>query len=428
MILDAAPRLSPKQVESIGQSTARLNIWEGSIRSGKTIASLWRWLMFVSSAPRDGELVMFGKTRDSVASNLFEPLSNPEIFGELSRDVEYTSGAPTARIFGRRIRIIGANDAKAEPKVRGGTWTGAYGDELTTLPEAFFRQALGRLSTPTAALFGTTNPDNPAHWLRQDFLLDSNLNLRSWHFTIDDNPHLDPAYVANIKAEYKGLWHKRFIEGLWVAAEGAIFDMWNEDVHVLRGPVPQLMAIPGVGVDYGTTNAFSAHMLGIAAPNAAANTPARLVLTREYRHDPKIAQRQKTDAEFSHDLRAWIGNDKPRWVAVDPSAASFKVQLRRDGLKNVIDASNEVLDSIRLASTLLATGRLVVHESCKGLLQEVPGYAWDPAAALRGEDKPIKVADHSIDSGLRYSVASTEPIWRKYFPRATPNDVFGVAA
>jgi PBSX family phage terminase large subunit len=416
-VIPGVARLSPKQVLSIGQSTARINIWEGSIRSGKTISSLWRWLMFVANAPHDGELVMFGKTRDSVASNLFEPLSNPDIFGEFSRDVEYTAGAPTATIFGRRIRVIGANDAKAEPKVRGGTWTGAYGDELTTLPESFFRQALGRLSTPSAALFGTTNPDNPAHWLRRDFLLDSNLNLRSWHFTIDDNPHLDPHYVASIKAEYKGLWHKRFILGLWVAAEGAVFDMWDEALHVLRGPVPQLMTLPGVGVDYGTTAAFSAHMLGVAAPNHVTGTPARLVLTREYRHDPKVAGRQKTDAEFSADLRAWIGNDRPQWVAVDPSAASFKLQLFRDGLSNVMDAKNDVLDTIRLASSLLATGNLVVHESCKGLIAEVPGYAWDPAAAMKGQDSPIKVDDHSVDSGLRYAVSSTETLWRPFIPR-----------
>lgn len=395
-----------------------LYVTDDYIVTHNTIASLWRWLMFVANAPLDGELVMFGKTRDSVASNLFQPLSNPDIFGELTRDVQYTSGAPTAKIFGRTIRVIGANDAKAEPKVRGGTWTGAYGDELTTLPDTFFRQALGRLSTPSAQLFGTTNPDNPAHWLRKDFLLDDRLDLRSWHFTLDDNPHLDPGYVANIKAEYKGLWYKRFVEGLWIAAEGAVFDMWDEDLHVLRGPVPQLMALPGVGVDYGTTAAFSAHMLGVAAPDHVKNTPIRLVLTREYRHDPRIAQRQKTDAEFSADLRAWIGSDRPQWVCVDPSAASFKVQLWRDHI-DAMDAKNDVLDTIRLASSLLATGKLVVHESCKGLIQEVPGYAWDPAAALRGEDKPIKVDDHGIDSGLRYAVSSTETLWRTYFPKAS---------
>lgn len=413
------PPLSPKQVLSIGQSTARLNIWEGSIRSGKTIASLWRWLMFLANAPHDGELVMFGRTRDSVASNLFGPLQNPAIFGELARDVLYTRGASMATIFGRKIRVIGANDASAEPKVRGGTWTGAYGDELTTLPEAFFKQALGRLSTPTAKLFGSTNPDNPQHWLRKDYLLDPKLNLRQWHFTLDDNSHLPAEYIESIKSEYKGLWYKRFILGLWVNAQGAVFDMWDEDQHILRGPLPPFQALPGVGVDYGTINPFSAHLLGVAAANVHTGTPARLVLAREYRHDPAKAQRQKTDAELSADLRRWLGQDRPQWIAVDPSAASFKLQLFRDGVSNVMDAKNDVLDTIRLASSLLAAGRLVVHESCTGLIEEIPGYAWDPKQVEKGNDAPIKVNDHGIDSGLRYAIASTETLWRPYIPRTT---------
>lgn len=403
--------LSRKQRESIGQSTARINIWEGSVRSGKTVASLWRWLMFVATAPRGGELVMFGKTRDSVASNLFEPLTDPALFGECSRDVHYTPGAPFARIYGRRVRVVGANDAKAEPKVRGGTWVGAYGDELTTLPEAFFRQALARLSPAGAKLFGTTNPDTPAHWLRRDFLHDDTLDLRSWHFTIDDNPFLSAEYVTAIKAEYKGLWYRRFIQGQWVAAEGAIYDMFDEARHVLRGPLPTLVSLPAAGVDYGTTNPFAAVLLGAQPGDVRRGSPGRLVLAREYRHDPRQARVQLTDADYSRRLLGWLGTDQPQWVAVDPSAASFKVQLFRDGLSNMVDADNAVLDGIRLLSSLLAADRLVVHESCRGLLEEIPGYSWDDRATELGQDVPVKVEDHSLDAA-RYAIKTTEPAWR----------------
>ncbi|MET7787246.1 terminase family protein [Streptomyces sp900116325] len=139
-LLDALP-MSRKQLLSIVQSEARINVWEGSVRSGKTIASLLRWLIYVADAPRGGELVMVGRTRDSLFRNIIGPLMNPELFGELAGLVKYNNGAPMAYILGRPVHVLGANDAKAEPKVRGMTCTGAYVDELTTLPPHVLRSA-----------------------------------------------------------------------------------------------------------------------------------------------------------------------------------------------------------------------------------------------------------------------------------------------
>jgi hypothetical protein len=212
-----------------------------------------------------------------------------------------------------------------------------------------------------------------------------------------------------------GTFYARNILGQWVAAEGAVYDMWDDARHLLRGELPPMMRLPAVGIDYGTTNPFSAHMLGLQAADVAAGTPTRLVLTREYRHEPATQLRQKTDAEFSADIRAWLGTDQPEWIAVDPSAASFKLQLFTDGISNVVNAKNDVVDGIRLVGSLLATSRLVIHESCKGLIDEIGGYAWDPVAAERGEDKPLKVDDHSVDSS-RYAIASSETLWRPYVP------------
>jgi PBSX family phage terminase large subunit len=405
------PLLTAKQARSIIEADARINIWVGAIRAGKTIASLWRWLEYVATAPTTGELLMFGKTRESVGRNLLAPLTSPELFPDFARFVDYTPGAPTARILGRNVHIIGANDAKAEPKVRGMTCCGAYGDELTTLPEAFFRQVLGRLSVKGAKLFGSTNPDNPAHWLRRDFLLArSGIDLRTWHFDLDDNPHLPPDYVASIKAELTGLWYRRFILGEWVAAEGAIYDMWDEKLHVVD-ELPAVTRWLSLGVDHGTRNPFAGILLGLTADG-------RLVLAREWRHDPKTAHRQMTDAQYSRELRAWLADDRPEFIAVDPSAASFKVQLHADGTRGVVDADNAVEDGIRTVASLLALGRLVVHRSCRGWIEEVAGYSWDDKAAEKGLDKPIKVADHSLDAG-RYAVATTRQLWQAHVPMTT---------
>lgn len=418
------PRLGELQEQSIAHSTARLNIWSGAVRSGKTIASLLRWLMYVVTAPRGGALIVSGKTLDTVARNVFGPLQDPAITGPAARHIHYTRGASTATILGRQIEIITANDARAESRLRGMTAAGAYVDELTVLPEQFFAQLLARLSVPGAKLFGTTNPDGPAHWVRKKYLLrQGELDLRSWHFTLDDNPALDARYVAALKTEYTGLWYRRFILGEWCLAEGAVFDAWDPDCHVVTD-LPQIERWLALGVDYGTTNAFAALVLGIGT---GPDNRRRLYLTHEYRYDSKLHHRQLTDPEYSERLQFWLATAtrpaefhpggkpiwgiRPEWIYVDPSAASFSLQLYRDGVPNIAHADNNVLPGVRTMGGLIARGHLHVHESCQGLIDEIPGYSWDDKAAEKGEDKPIKVDDHSCDAA-RYAIHTTEHQWR----------------
>ncbi|WP_025620354.1 PBSX family phage terminase large subunit [Salinispora cortesiana] len=410
--LDAVGRtLSPIHLRSVVESTARLNIWQGSVRSGKTVASLLRLLLAIATAPSSGRVLLFGKTRESVNRNVFAVLTDPLLFGPLARLVKYNPGAATGMILGREVDVLGANDAKAEPKVRGMTLCLAYGDELTTIPEAFFTQVLARLSVPGAQLFGTTNPDAPSHWLRKKYLLRAGeLNLRTWHSTLDDNPHLDPQYVRDLKTEYVGLWYKRFITGAWVQAEGAVFDMFDEDKHVIAD-LPAITRWLAVGIDYGTTNAFAAVLVGFGVDG-------RLYVAREWRHDSKTARRQMSPYEYSQAVRSWLsgidlpGGDRgvsPEYVLVDPAAADFRVQLAKDGLPNK-PGKNEVVEGIRTMSSLLARDRLRIHRSCSGLLAELPGYSWDDKAAERGRDEPVKADDHSIDA-TRYAIHTTRAIW-----------------
>lgn len=406
-LLDSLP-LSRKQVSFVAHSEARINIATGSIRSGKTVCSLVRWLIFVAQAPRHGELVMVGKTAQTLARNVFAVLQDPDLFGDLAAQVHYTPGAPTAVILGRRVHVIGANDAKAEPKVRGMTVCGAYVDEATLVPKDFWNQLLGRMSVPGAKLFATTNPDSPAHWLRRDFLLrEGELNLRVWNFRLEGNKSLDPSYVAQLRTEYVGLWQRRFIEGAWVAAEGAVFDMWDEATHVVD-ILPMIRRWVGLGIDYGASNPTAAVLLGLGDDR-------RLYAAGEYRYDGRLRHRTQTQAETSQAIRDWLtdvpghGRVHPPFVAVDPSAASFIEQLHRDRLSPV-PADNSVLDSIRLLSNLLGRHQLLVHRSCTGLIEEIPGYSWDDRAALLGEDKPIKADDHSIDA-TRYIAMTTRTQW-----------------
>jgi PBSX family phage terminase large subunit len=380
------------------------------VRSGKTIASLLAFVIAVACAGPSGLIIIVGRSLQTIERNVLEPLQDGALFGVLARHVVHTRGATTAVILGRTVHLIGAADARAEGRLRGLTAQLAYVDEATLLPEAFWTQLLARLSVPGARLFATTNPDSPRHWLKLSYLdRAAELNLRQWHFRLADNPSLSPEYVAALNAEYVGLWRRRMIDGAWVVAEGAVYDMLDTTRHIVT-ELPRIVRWLACGIDYGTTNPFSAVLLGLGED-------ARLYAAAEWRHDSKAAHRSMTDAEYDRALRAWLKtrNVMPEWVVIDPSAASFIEQAHRAGGLPLAGADNKVTDGIRTVASLLAADRLRIHASCDGLIGEMVGYSWDPKASDAGEDKPLKTADHGPDA-LRYAIRTTEAAWRPYVP------------
>lgn len=412
--MNAPAAMSDKQLASIRESTGRVNISEGAVRSGKTIGSLVRWLIYVAGCEVQGELIVVSRTRDSAARNVFAPLSDPTLFGEAARHVSYSPGSAWGYILGRRVWVLGSNDIRSEQVLRGLTCAGAYVDEVTLLQEDFFVQLLNRL-WEGAQLFGTTNPDNPAHWLKRKFLdrLSELPDWRSWHFLLDDNPRLSEERKAAIRRENVGLYYRRNVLGEWVAAEGAVYPQWDPDVHVLAwADLPPMTRLIGTGIDYGTTNPSAALLLGLGVDE-------RLYFVDEWRYDPALAHVRLTDAQLSTGFRGWLaGEHTPNneglpveWVVIDPAAASFKVQLFNDGVPGIQNADNDVAYGIRTVSSLLGSGSLLTTDRCAGLITELPGYSWDDKATEKGEDKPIKTADHSLDAG-RYIVTTTEALWR----------------
>jgi PBSX family phage terminase large subunit len=418
MLRDLTLPLSPKQIRSVVEAQdAPIALWSGAVSSGKTIASLVGFLGALVAAPDHGLVVIIGKTLQTIERNIIDPLQSVHLFGALAKQVSHTTGSTTAVILGRTVHLVGANDVRAEGRIRGATIALAYVDEATLLPQGFWMMLLSRLRVgDQSRLLATTNPDGPFHWLRKDFILKgTDVGLRNWHFTLDDNPTLSPAYVARLKKQYVGLWYRRFILGEWCLAQGAVYDMFDEDRNVID-VLPYMRRWLAVGIDYGTVNPFSAILMGLG-------DDGHMYAVSEYRYDSATAFRQQTDAQYSTDVRQWLANVRrpgeigngrgvsPEWIFVDPSAASFMTQLWSDRVPNVTPGINDVLDGIRSVGVALGSGLLRIHRSCAGLLGELPGYAWDEKAAEKGEDKPLKIQDHSADA-LRYAVHSTAHEWR----------------
>ena len=160
-------------------------------------------------------------------------------------------------------------------------------------------------------------------------------------------------------------------------------------------------------------------------------------MAREWRWDSYARQRQLADTEYSGRLftgnASWQANNyaSPQWqdqvgelpvdeldrVVVDPSAANFLAQLRTDGVRRLTGADNRVGVGLRAVSSLLAADRLRIHRSCSDLWEECQGYSWDEAAANRGEETPLKQADHGPDA-LRYGIMARWSLWRTWVQNA----------
>jgi hypothetical protein len=192
-------------------------------------------------------------------------------------------------------------------------------------------------------------------------------------------------------------------------ATGAIYDMLDitpGGAHVVRD-LPERFQRVVVGVDYGTANDTVFLAAGLSHTNRALprNADARGTWTvfSEERYSSTKAGRQRSDAEHSRAFGRWLERlgVSPSSVEVDPSAASFKVQLRQDGHRRIRGADHDVIDGIRTVQTGLTSGMLKIHVSCEDLIKEMSTYAWDEAAGERGKEQPIKANDHGPDA-LRY--------------------------
>jgi PBSX family phage terminase large subunit len=383
--------LSQKQLYSYQNSNSRINIWEGAVRSGKSFSCLIRWLKFIQQGP-PGDLVVCGRTEDTIKRNIISPMI--DLIGPA---VSYRQGAREIKLWNRNIHVVSANDERAESKIRGSTFAGALVDEVTVLPENFFKMLLSRLSVTGAKLFCTTNPDSPFHWFKKDFIDNQEIDKSRFLFVLDDNPSLSEDFKANLKKEYSGLWKDRFIHGKWVLAEGTIFDYFDKELHTIDFP-PGNADYYIVGIDYGTTNPCAFSLIGYSD-----RTYPNRWLEKEYYWDSKARMRQKTDTEYAQDLKNFIAGYRVQSIYLDPSAVSFRVELQRMGVQNIYEANNDVLDGIRYHSALISNGTFKICRNCKYAIEEYGTYRWDEKAAARGEDKPLKENDHCFVAGTLIS-------------------------
>jgi len=157
------------------------------------------------------------------------------------------------------------------------------------------------------------------------------------------------------------------------------------------------------GIDYGASNPFSCLLIGVSTGKYT-QTGKVMWVEKEYYWDHKKRERQKTNSELANDVQQFLEPYAIKNIYIDPSAASFKTELRKMGM-HVVDANNDVEEGIFKMTSEMKRGMLFVCSECTNTIREIESYVWDPRAAEKGYDEPLKKDDHAIDA-LRYVIAS----------------------
>lgn len=378
-------------------------ICDGSVRAGKTVVMSLSFIMWAMELFIDQNFGMAGKTIGALRRNVITPLKRMLKSRGYKVHDHRADNFLTVTRNGRSnyFYVFGGKDERSQDLIQGITLAGMFFDEVALMPESFVNQATARCSVKGAKFWFNCNPSGPYHWFKVSWL-DQYEKKKSFHlhFTMRDNLSLDEETIQRYENMYSGIFYKRYVLGLWVLAEGIIYDMWDDDLNTFDDDdlVPGFKTISQryISIDYGTSNPMV--FLDIWDDGDTC------WVLNEYYYDGRAKGVQKEDSQYADDFEAFVGDDQPPiFTILDPSAASFKAALRNRGYR-IKDADNDVLDGIRMTSTMIAQRKLRVHRrNCPNLLKERASYIWDEKAIQRGEEKPVKQLDHAMDD-IRYFV------------------------
>nr|DAR81940.1 MAG TPA: large terminase [Caudoviricetes sp.] len=385
---------------------------DGSIRSGKTVCMTVGFILW-SMATFNGErFALCGKTIESLRRNVVLNLRDwvPPELTIVERRSENKLIISDGLGRENTYFLFGGRDESSYMLIQGITLAGALLDEVVLMPRSFVEQALARCSIKGSKIWFNCNPESPMHWFLKNWIeKKEEKRMLHLHFTMDDNPSLSEDVRERYKTTYSGVFYKRFILGLWVMAQGAIYkDAWSDDLYFDKNQLEYIYNNPRlyrryISIDYGTVNPMC--FLDIWDDGDIA-----WVVREYYWNSREEGKHEKDNSQYGDDLMEFINSVDyaPSAVIIDPSAASFKIEMRNRGLRaketvDTINADNSVLEGIRTVNKMLTKKKIRIYkENCPMLVKEMQSYAWDEKAIQNGgREKPIKVNDHSVDA-LRY--------------------------
>lgn len=370
-------------------------ICDGAVRSGKTLCMSISFILWSLSAFNGRDFAICGKTVRGVRRNVVSPLL--ATLRELGFGVQEKLSANLIELeYGgvrNRYYLFGGRDESSAALIQGITLAGVLFDEVALMPRSFVEQAIARCSLNGSKFWFNCNPEHPGHWFYREWILKcKEKNALYLHFKMEDNPSLSKKILERYKSLYSGAFYRRFVEGEWVAAQGAVYPFMTDEMFC---EVPWCeFEDYAISVDYGTVNPASFGLWGFLG--------GVWYRIDEYYFDSRKEGFQRTDEEHYRELERLCDGKKISAVTVDPSAASFIEVIRRHGKFSVIPARNNVLDGIRQCAAALKEKRIVICRNCADSVREFSLYRWNENST---NDVPIKENDHAMDD-IRYFVTT----------------------
>lgn len=371
-------------------------IADGAIRSGKTVVMSLSFVFWAMETFQNQNFGMCGKTIGSFRRNVATVLK----LMLRSRGYKVKDHrADNLLIITRNgvenfFYIFGGKDESSQDLIQGITLAGLFCDEVALMPESFVNQATGRCSIEGSKFWFNCNPAGPYHWFKISWIdKHKEKRLIYLHFTMDDNLSLSERVKERYRSMYSGVFYQRYILGKWAVAEGLIYDMFDKAKHVISEVKDALLPEYYVSCDYGTQNA-TVFLLWHKTISG------KWICEKEYYYSGRDKHKQKTDSEYADDLDTFLNGIEIKAVILDPSATSFKAELKKRGYR-VKKAKNDVENGIRFVGTCLIRELIYFMDVCEYAQKEFAGYVWDPKASEKGEDRPVKENDHVMDA-VRY--------------------------
>lgn len=386
--------MTPKQIQVLNSylnDDWKYMILSGAVRSGKTYVDNYIFLLELRRVRK-----LANRDHVAVPKYILAGYSSGTIYNNIISELENTFGIEVKydrrghfQLFGVEVVPAYTGSSRGIGGIRGMTSYGAYVNEASLATHGVFQEIIQRCSKDGARIIADTNPDNPNHWLKTDYIdnHDPAARIKSFHFTLDDNTFLSDDYVQALKAATpSGMFYDRSILGLWVTADGIVYRDFDQRTMIInQEQVPEGLHIY-CGVDWGFEHKG---VITVWGDDDEGNIYMLEEHTSQYKYiDYWVRVAKDIQKRYGYNINFWVDSARPDNVS----------EFQRNDI-NAINADKSRMAGVERVAEYMKLGKFfVVDSAIDQFTSEIYQYVWD-----ENTGEPKKENDDVMDS-MRYAI------------------------